>query len=141
MPNLLSQMIFWMNPPFLELMHVINICFIDKPGPPGQPKVLEMTARTANIEWTAPEDDGGSPITNYIIEMRQTGERKWNTATLDKVKGMTYTIENLIPEKEYEFRVIAENKAGPGQPSPPSVPSKYGNLSKHGNHSYSLSFK
>ncbi len=36
----------------------------------------------------------------------------------------TFKTEDLIEESEYEFRIIAENKVGPGPPSSPSPPIK-----------------
>ncbi len=57
----------------------------DPPGQPGQPVVEEITAETADLSWAPPESDGGSPITNYIVEMRPVGEAKWQVrvATVD----------------------------------------------------------
>ncbi len=33
----------------------------------------------------------------------------------EPVSGVEYTIPNLVDGKEYEFRVAAVNKAGPGE--------------------------
>ena len=49
----------------------------DVPGKPGTPNVTDITKDTATIEWTAPDSDGGAPIENYIIEMREQGSSKW----------------------------------------------------------------
>ena len=62
--------------------------------------------------------DGGSPITNYILEMRVAGESKWNRVNTETVTDLAYTVKRLKEETQYEFRLTAENKAGPGQPSP-----------------------
>ena len=52
----------------------------DVPGQPGQPAVDEITADSANLSWAAPDTDGGSPITNYIVEMRLVGDAKWKVS-------------------------------------------------------------
>ena len=41
------------------------------------------------------------------------------------MKGTIFTAKGLQPDVGYEFRVTAENKAGPGAPSSPSSPIKY----------------
>jgi len=50
-------------------------------GVPGPPRLLEaknITATTASLSWSAPEDDGGSPITNYLIEKKQSTGTRWS---------------------------------------------------------------
>ena len=90
----------------------------DVPGKPGKPVVEELTAETATLSWAAPDKDGGSPITNYLVEMKLKGDRKWKPLTADKNHTKTtFTVPGLKEETEYEFRVTAENKAGPGPAS------------------------
>ena len=43
----------------------------------------------------------------------------------EPVSGVEYTVPNLVDGKEYEFRVAAVNKAGPGE---------------YGNHPYFMIF-
>uniref|UniRef100_A0A7M4FIS6 Immunoglobulin superfamily member 22 n=1 Tax=Crocodylus porosus TaxID=8502 RepID=A0A7M4FIS6_CROPO len=62
------------------------------------------------ITWNPPATDGGSPVQGYIVERRKKGSNLWVPVTKDPVKEDT----------EYEFRVTAVNRAGPGQPSMPS---------------------
>lgn len=47
--------------------------FKDKPLPPQGPiDVADLTPETCLLSWKPPLDDGGSPITNYIIEKYET---------------------------------------------------------------------
>jgi len=46
------------------------LCHADPPGKPGQPEVADYDKDRAEIKWTHPLNDGGSPITNYIIEKK-----------------------------------------------------------------------
>ena len=99
----------------------------DVPGKPDAPDVKDMTASTANLEWKAPASDGGSPITNYVVEMRVAGEIRWKQMNKDeKVVETSYEVKGINWDKKCEFRVTAENKAGLGEPSAPSSPAKYG---------------
>lgn len=42
---------------------------VDKPQPPQGPlDVSDITPDNCSLAWRAPLDDGGSPITNYIVE-------------------------------------------------------------------------
>ena len=83
-----------------------------------------MTNTTASLSWNPPEDDGGAEITNYVIEYRSEGSRKWNRANKNPVPRTSYTIKDLVEDNIYEFRVAAENKAGVGQASDPTAPVK-----------------
>lgn len=59
----------------------------------------------------------GSPIEKYIIQMRDKDTRNWvDAATVPggKTNGKVTAVQE---GREYEFRVIAVNKAGPGQSS------------------------
>ena len=97
----------------------------EAPEKPDAPEVTEITENSAILNWKAPAD-GGSPITNYIIEMKGPGDSKWKRVNKDAVIDTSFTVPDLQEGSEYEFRVTAENKAGPGQPSKPSNKAKYG---------------
>ena len=96
----------------------------DKPGKPEAPQVQDITKDEATITWEAPENDGGSPITNYIVEVKENGD-KWRVKN-DNVQEMVCTLTGLREGVAYEFRVSAVNKAGTGPASSPSSSSKYG---------------
>ena len=84
-----------------------------------------MKPDSAIVNWSPPENDGGSPVTNYILEYRRAGDKVWKAATKD-VADTEFTVPNLQEGKEYEFRVAAVNKAGEGPFSKPSDVTKYG---------------
>ena len=101
---------------------------IHVPGKPGTPEVKEMTTDSANLEWKAPDSDGGAPITNYVIEMRLLGETKWKVVNRDEnVTATSVILGGIEWTNEPEFRVTAETKAGQGPASAPSKAAKYGN--------------
>lgn len=88
---------------------------VDTPGAPGIPKITDMTNTEVTLSWSAPSDDGGSPITGYVIESRIEGGFKWQCANEHEgVTGTRYTVGHLHEGTQYEFRVAAQNKAGTG---------------------------
>ncbi len=87
----------------------------DKPGKPGHPEIVEVMKKAATIKWTEPRDDGGSPITGYVIEYKIEGGFKWQSGNDEKVTNLTYTIRGLKDGYLYDFRVAATNKAGKGE--------------------------
>ena len=83
-----------------------------------------MTARTVDLTWQPPTNDGGSPIINYIVEYKLENGFKWTKANLDTVAECKFTVKGLKEEQIYEFRVTAENKAGAGPPSDSTKPTQ-----------------
>ena len=91
----------------------IQVEVIDKPSAPKGPlKISDVTAQTAVLAWKPPDDDGGSPITNYIIEKMDTQRGEWSP--VDTILGTqtSYKVTKLSPQKEYNFRVRAVNNEG-----------------------------
>lgn len=69
-----------------------------------------------SLEWAPPRNDGGTPVETYIIEKRpKLGQ--WTKALEVSGKIPKATVPNLTENEEYEFRIIAKNKAGPSEPS------------------------
>ena len=115
-----------LGPPSVSTLVEVEYMF-QVPGRPDPPVVTRRTKHEATLAFKAPDDDGGSPVTGYIVEMKTKSESKWKVAGKDIVE-LEFVARGLKPSLEYEFRVIAVNVAGPGQPSLPSEPpSKYGN--------------
>ena len=75
-----------------------------------------VTDCSADLQWKAPESDGGSPLTSYIIEMRPDSRSTWSKA--GSVDGATtnFTVPDLKVDTEYHFRVMAVNAEGQSAP-------------------------
>lgn len=57
---------------------IFFLIIIDPPGPPRGPlEVSGMTKTSFTIKWQVPENDGGSPITDYIIEITESTKKAW----------------------------------------------------------------
>lgn len=56
---------------------------IEPPGPPRGPfEVSGMTKTSFTIKWEPPENDGGTPITDYIIEIKETSKKAWRRVSI-----------------------------------------------------------
>lgn len=76
------------------------------------------------LTWTAPANDGGSPITNYIVYYRTTSppNSTWYTYNTNSA-STTAIVTPLLPSTSYDFKVAAQNAAGAGIFSSPIVSS------------------
>uniref|UniRef100_A0A8D3CIF5 Contactin-5 n=1 Tax=Scophthalmus maximus TaxID=52904 RepID=A0A8D3CIF5_SCOMX len=93
------------------------------PGPPGVVIVEEITDTTATLSWTRGLDNH-SPISTYNLQARSPFSLGWQTVKTDP-DPVTGDMESAIavelnPWVEYEFRVVASNAIGTGDPSAPS---------------------
>lgn len=112
----------------------------DVPGAPGTPRAVDTSPESITLTWSRPRNDGGSPITGYVLEKKKVGESSWSRATgaLATINETTFKVGNLKPNEEYEFRVAAVNAAGKGAYSetseviiarnPPSAPKILGDF-------------
>lgn len=87
----------------------------DKPGPPAAFDITEVTNESCLLTWNPPRDDGGSKITNYVVERKATDSDVWHKLS-STVKDTHFKATKLTPNKEYIFRVAAENMYGVGEP-------------------------
>ncbi|XP_019748958.1 contactin-1a [Hippocampus comes] len=96
-------------------------------GPPGAPagvRVMEKSDKNVTLRWSRGADNH-SPISKYTIQYRDAFfPAAWRNATTSPpdVEGNaeTATVVDLVPWTEYEFRVMATNTLGTGDPSVPS---------------------
>lgn len=91
------------------------LLYADVPGPPASIKLEEVLSDRVKLSWTAPLADGGSPITNYIVDKRESSRPNWAQVSAKISSDKTECcVERLIMGHEYQFRVRAENRFGAG---------------------------
>lgn len=93
----------------------------DVPTQPGKPKASNWGPDWAEVTWQAPSDDGGAPVSEYRLEMRDVDKRNWMDVA--KSKETTVTLEKVGIElgREYVFRVTAYNAGGESETSETST--------------------
>uniref|UniRef100_A0A3Q0QPL8 Titin n=1 Tax=Amphilophus citrinellus TaxID=61819 RepID=A0A3Q0QPL8_AMPCI len=92
----------------------------ERPLPPGKVSLREVTSKSVTLTWEKPDHDGGSRITGYAVEMQGRGSEMW-TQVMRNVSELRFRVTGLLENHSYEFRVAAENAAGVGMPSVPTV--------------------
>lgn len=93
---------------------------LDPPGKPGKPEIIDYDNQSVNLKWTKPENDGGRPITNYIIEMKDKLAAEWKEVGKTDGPKTEFKVEELKEKNVYQFRIRAANKAGIGDASEPT---------------------
>lgn len=78
--------------------------------PNGPLEVSDVTKEGCTLKWKKPDDDGGSPIEYYEIEKMDTETGMWVPA--GRSTEPKFDVKNLVPGKNYKFRVRAVNKEG-----------------------------
>jgi hypothetical protein len=89
-----------------------------KPATPGAPVLVSVVAGPASavLTWTKPSDDGGSPLTGYVVETSSDAGKTWANSGNFSASELKGTVSNL-KVVEYEFRVRASNTNGFSDPS------------------------
>lgn len=97
-----------------------EILFLSFLGPPGSPtaplKASDIDKTSATLSWNPPLDDGGSPLTGYILERRESSKTSWTKLDHIGPEALSYKAVNLVLGSDYYFRVSAENKHGISSP-------------------------
>jgi hypothetical protein len=83
--------------------------------PPSAPRNVTATAgnRSALVSWTWPADDGGAPVTSFVVTA-SPGAASCTTS------GNSCTIPGLDNSVDYRFAVSATNTVGAGPASSPT---------------------
>lgn len=98
-----------------EKCHVrVNV--LDRPGPPRDPVVSEVYANEMKVSWTVPEDDGGSNITGYVVEVKEAGLQNWTEVDTKNYNELYHYVKRLTLGTKYAYRVSAVNKYGQSEP-------------------------
>lgn len=83
---------------------------------PSLPQSVTVVAdeTSATLTWLAPSSDGGSAITDYVVEYREASTTLW-TRVIDGTSATTSaTVMGLTTDVTYAFRVAAVNVVNTG---------------------------
>ena len=82
----------------------------ERPGPPTDLDATAVDSTRIDLAWNPPDDDGGSPITGYRIEMSPNGTSGWDDLEENTGSDDTfYSDTTLSPNTTRHYRVSAIN--------------------------------
>lgn len=78
--------------------------------------MTDVRAKRATVHWQQPEDDGGSPVTGFVLERQDADTGRWVPCGEAGPADTAARVEGLSPGKRYKFRVKAVNAEGESEP-------------------------
>ncbi|CAF5191764.1 unnamed protein product, partial [Rotaria magnacalcarata] len=94
----------------------MRVIVVDKPDTPEGPiAISDIKPDSCVLTWKPPKNDGGSPISNYIIEKLDPKKGEWQKVS-SYCRVPFYEVTGLTEGSEYKFRVSAENVYGQSHP-------------------------
>uniref|UniRef100_H2YFD6 Titin n=1 Tax=Ciona savignyi TaxID=51511 RepID=H2YFD6_CIOSA len=87
------------------------------PQPPQLVEINEVRKDKVFLAWTRSRDDGGSRVTGYFVERKEAGSERWVRVNKILTKNLSFMIQGLVEDAEYQFRVVALNDVGEGEPT------------------------
>ncbi|KAJ0029682.1 hypothetical protein NQD34_004679 [Periophthalmus magnuspinnatus] len=94
----------------------LSVRVLDSPGPPTRITVKDVTKNSVTVTWDIPENEGGAPVKNYLVDIRDISRMGWTRLT-DKCHRLSYRVSDLEEGGIYFFRITAENEYGIGVPA------------------------
>ena len=94
-----------------------NLMFV---GPPSSPRgpvhVSQVTSNSALVSWQVPEFTGGSPLSGFVIELRESTRSVWRRIGCVQPTVTAFTLADMQEFQEYLVRIIACSRDGESFP-------------------------
>jgi hypothetical protein len=89
---------------------------------PTAPSISSTSSSTSSVTvgWSAPSTDGGSSITNYLIQYKPSWSGSWTIESAG-ASASSYTISGLSSSTTYDIRVYATNVVGESEYATTSI--------------------
>lgn len=95
----------------------VEVIILDKPSKPEGPlEVSDVHKEGCKLKWNKPKDDGGLPLTAYVVEKMDVATGRWVPAGRVDPSKTEHEVTGLEPNHKYQFRVKAANEEGESAP-------------------------
>ena len=99
--------------------------YVDKPGKASiKSSESVIQATFIKLRWTAPADDGGSPITGYRMIL-QKGETEIEKDDITDPGTTTYSFRGLEKNTNYTVKLFSRNFVFEGDPTVTTIKTKF----------------
>ncbi|XP_026780175.1 neural cell adhesion molecule 1b isoform X3 [Pangasianodon hypophthalmus] len=88
---------------------------VREPSPPKLEGALQSKGNALKVKWIK-QDDGGSPITHYLIRYKAREDLAWKDELRVPSTSGHVLLSGLDWNTEYDVMVVAENQQGKSQP-------------------------
>uniref|UniRef100_A0A3Q2VEP0 Immunoglobulin-like and fibronectin type III domain-containing protein 1 n=1 Tax=Haplochromis burtoni TaxID=8153 RepID=A0A3Q2VEP0_HAPBU len=89
----------------------VEIRVTDDPKPPGPVELEQNIPGTVTLSWTPSPDEKRDDRLHYMVSKRDSFKRTWRTVA-DNLFNNKFTVVNILPGRQYHFRVFAKNDMG-----------------------------
>ncbi|MED6240263.1 hypothetical protein ATANTOWER_018415, partial [Ataeniobius toweri] len=89
----------------------VEIRVTDDPKPPGPVELEENVSGTVTISWTPSPDEKRDNRLHYVVTKQDSVKRTWHTVA-DNLFNNRFTAVNIMPGRQYKFRIYAKNDMG-----------------------------
>uniref|UniRef100_A0A8B9LRY7 Uncharacterized protein n=1 Tax=Astyanax mexicanus TaxID=7994 RepID=A0A8B9LRY7_ASTMX len=93
-----------------EASATITVNVLDRPGHCKNLTLTYVTKNACMVNWDAPEDNGGTEITNYIKKGKDSED--WESLHENVLKDTFFMVDKCIENQLYQFRVQSTNDGG-----------------------------
>lgn len=76
----------------------------------------ENVSGTVTVSWTPSPDEKKDDRLHYMVTKHDSFKRTWQTMA-DRLFNNRFTVTNIMPGRQYKFRVYAKNDMGLSKPS------------------------
>nr|XP_054587588.1 immunoglobulin-like and fibronectin type III domain-containing protein 1 [Nothobranchius furzeri] len=94
----------------------VEIRVTDDPKPPGPVELNENVSGTVSVTWTPSPDEKKDDRLHYVVSKHDSVKHTWQTVA-DHLFNNMFTAINIMPGRQYKFRIYAKNDMGLSEPS------------------------